>query len=343
MADQVTVFLSHTQGMRQYPAGESFLDGAERAVNSVPGAKAIHMEFFPAADRDPATMSERFLADADIYLALIGFDYGSALRGDPSRSYTEFEFDAATRIGKERLVFLLAAEAAHLQQMHASNVSAAQARFRQRLEDSGATVAYFKNVDDLKFRISQALRESMADRARHPTQPTFQAQPAQAPGGCRRLGALALLVAIVMAVAVGVGAWSLLIGAFPPWDGRPECSDVSGQVLDTSPETHPLESGATLVIEIRNQRGSAVALPSQRDVTVRGATGRQYEISDALSDRSWFFDIEVAATSTIRLELGVVDGGGSDTVTLQIPGVRSTTGLSRCTLTLPPVEVDFAG
>jgi hypothetical protein len=102
VTDQVLVFLSHTQGMRQYPEGESFLDGAERAVNAIEGAKAHHMEFFPASDLDPAATSVSHLRRADIFLAIIGFDYGSPLRDDPSRSFTELEFDTATELGMER-------------------------------------------------------------------------------------------------------------------------------------------------------------------------------------------------------------------------------------------------
>lgn len=95
MVQQTLVFISHTQSMRTHPAGQFFVDGAEEAVNSVDGAKAFHMRFFPAADEPPAAYSLRQLEKADVFLAVIGFDPGSRVLSD-GRSYTELEFDGAT-------------------------------------------------------------------------------------------------------------------------------------------------------------------------------------------------------------------------------------------------------
>ncbi len=341
VADQVLVFLSHTQGMRQYPDGESFLDGAERAVNAIDGAKAHHMEFFPASDLDPAATSVSHLQRADIFLAIIGFDYGSPLRDDPSRSFTELEFDTATELGMERLVFLLKPEAAPLQLMHAANTSAAQARFRRKLEDSGATVAYFDSVGDLKFRITQALNQSLQQRRSQPPGHTVADVRAGASG---RSGCAGAIVLVLVFLAVGVGAWSALVGTFPPWQGTPECADVSGRVTSTSRANFgTFESGATLDIEIVNNRSVAVAIPAARDVIARGAGGRQYAPSDSLADQSWFFGLDVQADSVARVQLGLAGEGGSDTVTVQIPGVRGSGSPARCSITLAPVEVQFAG
>jgi hypothetical protein len=103
------------------------------------------------------------------------------------------------------------------------------------------------------------------------------------------------------------------------------------------------ESGATLDIEIVNNRSVAVAIPAARDVIARGAGGRQYAPSDSLADQSWFFGLDVQADSVARVQLGLAAEGGSDTVTVQIPGVRGSGSPARCSITLTPVEVQFAG
>ena len=159
MVEQNLVFISHTQEMSSRPEGGSYVEGAEDAINAIDGAKARHMEFFPAADMSPADYSIRQLEDADIFLAIVGFQHGSTVPGE-ERSYTELEFDAATELGKERLLFLL-----HPAAPEASAADPGQIRFRQKLESSGATVAYFTDVGDLKFKVSQAVTRSLRELA----------------------------------------------------------------------------------------------------------------------------------------------------------------------------------
>jgi hypothetical protein len=344
MADQVLVFLSHTQGMRRHPEGESFLDGAERAVNAIDGAKALHMEFFPASDVDPAATSVKHLRRADIFLAIIGFDYGTPLRDDPSRSFTELEFDTATQLGMERLVFMLKPEAAGLQQLHAANVSAAQARFRKKLEDSGATVAYFNSVGDLKFRITQALNQSLAERRRKPPPGPTSGPTVPSAKTAGRFGCAAATLMLTLIAAIVFGVWTAVAGSFPPWEGQQACAEVEGRVIATSPESFgTFEDGAVLDIEIVNRRSQAVTIPASRNAVARGAGGRQYAPTDSLSDGSWFFDVEVQGRSSARVQLGIAGDGGSDTVTVEIPGVRGSNPLIRCRLVLPAVDVAFAG
>lgn len=69
--------------------------------------QADRHEVLPAWDQTPDKYCAEQIKQADFYVGIIGFCYGSPVRGKPEVSYTEHEFDAATRLGKPRLMFLL--------------------------------------------------------------------------------------------------------------------------------------------------------------------------------------------------------------------------------------------
>ena len=151
----VQVFLSHTSDMAQFPEGRTFVQAALDAVGRARMAP-VDMRYFAARDGMPADYCRQQVRACDIYVAIIGFRYGSVVAGE-GVSYTESEFLAASSAGLPRLVFLLAKSAYSLE---LADADLGQVEgFRKRLLSGGLLVREFASSDSLELEVFHALSD----------------------------------------------------------------------------------------------------------------------------------------------------------------------------------------
>src|SRR6266568_1182330 len=155
------VFVSHTTELRKYPEDRSFVAAAEEAVIRTRDM-VLDMKYFTAREDKPADYCRQQVRQADVYVGIIGFRYGSVVTDDPSRSYTELEFDTATELGLPRLVFLLDEDAVlpMPQRLQSDPVyGERQQAFRDRITGIGITISRVRSSEQLEMLLSQALTE----------------------------------------------------------------------------------------------------------------------------------------------------------------------------------------
>lgn len=154
------VFLSHTSDMAQFPVDRPFVQAALDAVGRA-GMAPVDMRYFAARDGRPSDYCRQRVRECEIFVAVLGFRYGSLVPGE-TVSYTELEFQAATVVGVPRLVFLLE-ETACLPGMADADRSPV-AEFRERLRDAGLVARAFTSADGLELEVFHALSELANDR-----------------------------------------------------------------------------------------------------------------------------------------------------------------------------------
>ncbi|TMC03728.1 MAG: tetratricopeptide repeat protein [Chloroflexi bacterium] len=105
-ATPLRVFLSHTSDLGKPDEPGSFVAAAVEAVLRARHA-VTDMAYFAARDSSPAAVCVDMVAQSDLYVGIIGLQYGSPVRDRPDLSYTELEFKAAGDLGQPCLIFLI--------------------------------------------------------------------------------------------------------------------------------------------------------------------------------------------------------------------------------------------
>jgi hypothetical protein len=151
MSTKQTIFLSSvSQGL------EPYREAVYKAIEGLDDYHCVRMEDFGARDTDPDSFCRSRVADCDIFVGILGQQYGS-IHPESGKSYTEREYEAAVDAGKPRLLFLAPKDfpvQAHL--IEDDPTRRRQEAFRERAQKD-RHVAFFTTEDELGREVLQAI------------------------------------------------------------------------------------------------------------------------------------------------------------------------------------------
>jgi hypothetical protein len=153
IAPALRVFVSHAS---QFPSAGPVVEAVGEAVEEL-GYEFVEMGGFAARNQPSAGACEQLVRSCDVFVGVLGSEYGSLVPGRPELSFTELEFEAAGEAGIPRLMFL-----------HEAGTGAGpvpgpagdgrQEEFHRRVRE-GLLTAPFTGAADLGTRVTQSLRE----------------------------------------------------------------------------------------------------------------------------------------------------------------------------------------
>lgn len=133
------------------------MNAAEEAITQA-GDAIVDMKYFTSSELPPAEVCRRAVGEADVYVAVVGFVYGSPVRDQSSKSYTELEFESAVERGIPPLAFLLGEETYGPSELYVDlQYGVRQNAFRRRIRESGITVSTVVSPHELQTGLLRAL------------------------------------------------------------------------------------------------------------------------------------------------------------------------------------------
>lgn len=122
------------------------------------GVEPLALEALPSVDCDPNMLSNILLEDADIYICILGFRYGSVSPGK-TKSFTELEYEQAVARGIPRLLFVMSDDHPVRPIDVDTGLGAEKLRKFKELVRRDSIVAEFRSPDELKAAVVTGLVE----------------------------------------------------------------------------------------------------------------------------------------------------------------------------------------
>lgn len=114
------------------------------------------MEHLTAEDTSAIEVSLRMVADADVYLGILAYRYGTIPPGY-DKSITEMEYDEATRLNKPRLIFFIHKDHAVTIDDVDTGPAAEKLKALKTRVGEAHVAAFFKSAADLRAHVMEAL------------------------------------------------------------------------------------------------------------------------------------------------------------------------------------------